>query len=146
MDRLRVRRSASRTGARRARAVARSAPLLLEERQVGARARAAQRRRARLLGDLRLPHVRRPVERAAVQRRRNWQTARVVKLVDETAQTKSIVLEVPGWDGHFAGQHVDVRLTAEDGYQAQRSYSIASAPEDSYVVLTVQRLEDGEVS
>ena len=58
----------------------------------------------------------------------------------------SIVLEVPGWRGHLPGQHVDVRLTAEDGYQAQRSYSIASAPEDDHLVLTVERLEDGEVS
>ena len=53
---------------------------------------------------------------------------------------------MPGWDGHRAGQHVDVRLTAEDGYQAQRSYSIASAPEDERLALTVERLEDGEVS
>jgi ferredoxin-NADP reductase len=53
---------------------------------------------------------------------------------------------VPGWPGHRAGQHVDVRLTAEDGYQAERSYSIASAPEDADVVLTVERLDDGEVS
>ena len=58
----------------------------------------------------------------------------------------SLVLELPGWPGHRAGQHVDVRLTAEDGYQAQRSYSIASAPEDPHVVLTVERLEEGEVS
>lgn len=50
------------------------------------------------------------------------------------------------WDGHMAGQHVDIRLTAEDGYQAQRSYSIASAPEDDHLVLTVERLQDGEVS
>jgi ferredoxin-NADP reductase len=56
------------------------------------------------------------------------------------------VLNLPEWSGHRAGQHVDVRLTAEDGYQAQRSYSIASAPEDAHVVLTVERLEDGEVS
>jgi ferredoxin-NADP reductase len=70
----------------------------------------------------------------------------VAQLVDETAQTKSLVLEVPEWAGHRAGQHVDVRLTAEDGYQAQRSYSIASAPEDNYIVLTVERLADGEVS
>lgn len=56
------------------------------------------------------------------------------------------MLDVPGWEGHRAGQHVDVRLTAEDGYQAQRSYSIASAPEDGRLVLTVDRLEDGEVS
>lgn len=55
-------------------------------------------------------------------------------------------MEVPGWDGHRAGQHVDVRLTAPDGYQAQRSYSIASAPEDDQLMLTVQRVDDGEVS
>jgi ferredoxin-NADP reductase len=70
----------------------------------------------------------------------------VVELVDETPRVRSIVLEPPAWPGHRAGQHVDVRLTAEDGYQAQRSYSIASAPEDGYLVLTVERLEDGEVS
>ncbi|MDA0161371.1 ferredoxin reductase [Solirubrobacter ginsenosidimutans] len=70
----------------------------------------------------------------------------MVELVSENARTKSIVLDVPEWPGHLAGQHVDVRLTAEDGYQAQRSYSIASAPEDDHLVLTVERLEDGEVS
>ena len=67
-------------------------------------------------------------------------------MVPETPRTKSLVLEVPGWEGHKAGQHVDVRLTAEDGYQAQRSYSIASAPEDGRLTLTVDRIEDGEVS
>jgi ferredoxin-NADP reductase len=82
----------------------------------------------------------------AVLRRLSWQIADVVELVEETPRVKSIVLEVPEWPGHRAGQHVDVRLTAEDGYQAQRSYSIASAPEDGYVVLTVERLDDGEVS
>jgi ferredoxin-NADP reductase len=70
----------------------------------------------------------------------------VAELIDETARTRSIVLEVADWPGHRAGQHVDVRLTAEDGYQAQRSYSIASAPEDGNLVLTVERLEEGEVS
>jgi len=84
--------------------------------------------------------------RAAVLGRLTWRLATVVELVDETPRAKSIVLDVPGWPAHRAGQHVDVRLTAEDGYQAQRSYSIASAPEDGYVVLTVERLEDGEVS
>ena len=64
----------------------------------------------------------------------------------ETPRTNSIVLDVPGWEGHRAGQHVDLRLTAEDGYRAQRSYSIASAPEDERLALTVDRLEDGEVS
>jgi len=70
----------------------------------------------------------------------------VIEVVTETAQAKSVVLDPPDWQGHRAGQHVDVRLTAEDGYQAQRSYSIASAPEDDQLVLTVERLEDGEVS
>src|SRR5688500_5504915 len=93
-----------------------------------------------------LPQPRRPVERAAPPRRLTWQTGTVVELVDETRRTKSIALELPAWYGHRAGQHVDVRLTAEDGYQAQRSYSIASAPEDAQVTLTVERLDDGEVS
>ena len=84
--------------------------------------------------------------RTALQRRLNWQTGTVVETVFETPQAKSIALAVPGWTGHRAGQHVDVRLTAPDGYQAQRSYSIASAPEDSYVMLTVERLDTGEVS
>jgi ferredoxin-NADP reductase len=56
------------------------------------------------------------------------------------------VLKVPEWPGHTAGQYVDVRLTAEDGYQAERSYSIASAPEEARVMLTVERIDDGEVS
>jgi ferredoxin-NADP reductase len=79
-------------------------------------------------------------------RRLLWRIGEVVEVVPETPRTKSLVLEVPGWEGHKAGQHVDVRLTAEDGYQAQRSYSIASAPEDERLVLTVDRLDDGEVS
>jgi ferredoxin-NADP reductase len=70
----------------------------------------------------------------------------VTELIEETPRTKSIALELPDWPGHRAGQHVDVRLTAEDGYQAQRSYSIASGPEDEQLMLTVERLEDGEVS
>jgi len=83
---------------------------------------------------------------AAVLGRLTWQAAEVVDTVDETARVRSLVLDVPAWPGHRAGQHVDVRLTAEDGYQAQRSYSIASAPEDERLVLTIERLEDGEVS
>lgn len=85
------------------------------------------------------------MERTAVRRRLNWQFARVADIVIETPRTKSIVLELDDFD-HLAGQHVDVRLTAEDGYQAQRSYSIASAPEDEQLVLTVEQLPDGEVS
>ena len=83
----------------------------------------------------------------ALQRRLIWRTAEVVDLVDETPRVRTLVLSVPGWPGHLPGQHVDVRLTAEDGYQAQRSYSIASAPApDERLALTVERLDDGEVS
>src|SRR5512132_4106223 len=75
-----------------------------------------------------------------------WRIGNVVALHDETASARTIILEVPDWPGHLAGQHVDVRLTAPDGYSTQRSYSIASAPEGSRVELTVQRIPDGEVS
>jgi ferredoxin-NADP reductase len=83
---------------------------------------------------------------AALPGRLNWQLGKVIELVEETRRAKSITLELPDWPGHLAGQHVDLRLTAPDGYQAQRSYSIASGPEDRYLALTVERLEDGEVS
>ena len=75
-----------------------------------------------------------------------WRVARVVDVREETPRARTLVLDVPEWPGHRAGQHVDVRLIAEDGYQAQRSYSIASAPGDSELALTVERLDDGEVS
>jgi ferredoxin-NADP reductase len=75
-----------------------------------------------------------------------WQVATVRETVPETPSAVTIVLDVEGWPGHDAGQHVDVRLTAPDGYQAQRSYSIASAPEDERLAITVERIEDGEVS
>jgi ferredoxin-NADP reductase len=75
-----------------------------------------------------------------------WRTATVTAIVDETAHARTLQLDVPEWPGHLAGQHVDVRLTAEDGYQAQRSYSIASAPEAAQLALTVERIDDGEVS
>jgi ferredoxin-NADP reductase len=84
--------------------------------------------------------------RAAVLGRLSWTLGEVVELNDETPRVRSILLDVPDWPGHRAGQHVDVRLTAEDGYQAQRSFSIASPPEDRRLVLTVERLADGEVS
>jgi ferredoxin-NADP reductase len=84
--------------------------------------------------------------RAAVLGRLTWQLGEVAEVIQETPRVSSLVMDVPDWPGHLAGQHVDVRLTAEDGYQAQRSYSIASAPEDSRVTLTVERLDDGEVS
>ena len=76
----------------------------------------------------------------------NWRVAEVVNVVPETPRVKTIAFDVPGWPGHRAGQHVDVRLTAEDGYQAQRSYSIASVPDGTRLQLTVERLEDGDVS
>src|SRR5207247_7500888 len=82
----------------------------------------------------------------AVPGRLTWRLAEVVEVVAETPRVKTIAFDVPGWPGHRAGQHVDVRLTAEDGYQAERSYSIASAPDGTRVALTVQRLDDGEVS
>jgi len=76
-----------------------------------------------------------------------WQIARVSAVVAETATVKTLTLVLPHWTPHRAGQHYDVRLVAPDGYQAQRSYSIASAPERTGVVeLTVERLEEGEVS
>jgi ferredoxin-NADP reductase len=75
-----------------------------------------------------------------------WRVATVTELVPETPHAVTIVLEVPDWPGHVAGQHVDVRLTAEDGYQAERSYSIASSPQDPRLRLTVERIDDGEVS
>jgi ferredoxin-NADP reductase len=83
---------------------------------------------------------------AAVLGRLNWILGEVAELIDETPRVRSIVLDTPEWPGHRAGQHVDLRLTAEDGYQAQRSYSIASAPGDGRLALTVERLPDGEVS
>jgi ferredoxin-NADP reductase len=75
-----------------------------------------------------------------------WRLAEVVEVVRETPGAVTLILDVPGWPGHWAGQHADLRLTAEDGYQAQRSYSIASPPEDGRLALTVERIEDGEVS
>ncbi|MEU4424060.1 ferredoxin reductase [Actinoplanes sp. NPDC024001] len=80
-------------------------------------------------------------------RRINWRVATVADARWETSSARTLVLDVPDWPGHLPGQHVDIRLTAEDGYSAQRSYSIASAwSEGGRVELTVQRLADGEVS
>src|SRR5260370_23952138 len=87
------------------------------------------------------------MERRKVPGRLNWQLGEVVATQAETARTKSITLALPTWMGHRAGQHVDVRLPADDGYQVERSYSIASPPEEQpHVTLTVERLDDGEVS
>jgi ferredoxin-NADP reductase len=77
---------------------------------------------------------------------RGWRLAELVERRAETPRAATLVFDIPGWEGHRAGQHVDMRLTAEDGYEAQRGYSIASPPEDPRVSLTVEALEDGEVS
>ena len=82
----------------------------------------------------------------ALPGRLTWQVGTVVELIAETRRTRSIVLELSDWAGHLPGQYVDLRLNAADGYQAQRSYSIASAPEDGFLVLTVERLVGGKVS
>jgi ferredoxin-NADP reductase len=76
----------------------------------------------------------------------DWRVATVAAIAPETPRAATLTLDVPGWDGHRAGQHIDVRLTADDGYRAQRSYSIASAPEDGKPMITVEELFDGEVS
>jgi ferredoxin-NADP reductase len=77
---------------------------------------------------------------------RNWLVATVREVLAETPRVKTLRLDAPGWPGHLPGQRVDIRLTAEDGYQAQRSYSIASPPEDEGVALTVELVKGGEVS
>jgi ferredoxin-NADP reductase len=87
-----------------------------------------------------------PATEVAAPRRLRWLTATVNDVIDETPRTRTLVLDVPGWPGHRAGQHLDVRLTGDDGYQAQRSYSIASAPEAAHLAITIERIEDGEVS
>ena len=75
-----------------------------------------------------------------------WRVATVARLQPETPNATTLILDVPEWPGHLAGQHIDVRLTAEDGYQAERSYSIASAPQDPHLAITIERIDDGEVS
>jgi ferredoxin-NADP reductase len=80
-----------------------------------------------------------------VRGRLSWQTATVGAVTRETASTVTLSLSVPDWAGHRAGQHVDIRLTSDDGYQAERAYSIASAPGEP-LAITVERLDDGEVS
>jgi ferredoxin-NADP reductase len=83
---------------------------------------------------------------ATLTRRLEWRLAQVREIVIETYRVKSLRLHVTDWQGHLPGQHVDIRLTAADGYQAQRSYSIASPPEEELLALTVERVDNGEVS
>jgi ferredoxin-NADP reductase len=84
--------------------------------------------------------------RTAVPRRLTWRVARLAGTRAETATARTLVFDVPGWPGHLAGQHVDVRLTAEDGYSTQRSYSLAAPADGDRLELTVQNVPDGEVS
>src|SRR5215469_17417822 len=87
------------------------------------------------------------MERTTLLGRLTWQLGDVVATQVETARAKSLTIALPEWTGHRPGQHVDVRLTAEDGYQAERSYSIASAPQDvRRFSLTIERIDGGEVS
>lgn len=75
-----------------------------------------------------------------------WRTAEVRGIIEETPRVRTLLLGVPDWPGHRPGQHVDIRLTSDDGYQAQRSYSISSSPEAAHLQVTVERIEEGEVS
>src|SRR5262245_25721509 len=146
MGRGHLRRRAASSRARWPGAVARTPSVLLEVGEVGAWIGVESARRAWLLGELRLSQLRGPVERTAVRRRLTWQRAEVLATTWETPSARRIQLSLPDWPGHVAGQHVDVRLTAPDGYTAQRSYSIASPPSEPEVDLVVERLDDGEVS
>ena len=84
--------------------------------------------------------------RTAIRRGLSWEVASVIDLVDETPRVRSLVLDVPDWPGHKPGQHLDVRLTAEDGYQTERSYSIATPADGHRITISVERIADGEVS
>jgi ferredoxin-NADP reductase len=84
--------------------------------------------------------------RTAVSGRLAWRVARLAEFRDETPTARTLVFDLPGWPGHLAGQHVDVRLTAADGYRAQRSYSLAAPADGDRIELTVQRVAGGEVS
>ena len=84
--------------------------------------------------------------RAALRGRLTWLVSEVVGRIDETANVRSLVLDAPGWPGHEPGQHVDIRLTSDDGYVAERSYSIATPTDGTRITITVERLDDGEVS
>src|SRR2546428_3643552 len=151
--RLPVRRQAAGPRARRAGPTGGAPPLFLEECQMGSGSPLHGTRPARLLGVARLSHPWRPLEGRALQRRLmeqpvlQWQAGTVTAIRPETLKTKSFTLALPKWMAHRPGQHYDIRLTAPDGYQTQRSYSIASAPRRvGELELTVERIADGEVS
>src|SRR4030095_10216301 len=136
------------TGTRRTCTASCPPSVFVEERQMGEGLDVDVTRQTRLLGESRLPYLWGPMAGAALfGRRMMWRGGTVVAIHDETATARTITLEVSDWPGHIAGQHVDVRLTASDGYSAVRSYSIASAPNaEKRVELTVERLPNGEVS
>src|SRR5919201_5644964 len=151
VHRVRIRRQAASARSWRSGAARRAASLFLEEREMDPCDPNRGRRPGRVLGVQRLSHPRRSVEGAALQRRPVnplvWQIATVRQIRPETAKVKSFTFALPEWTRHRAGQHYDLRLTAPDGYRAQRSYSIASAPErEGQIDLTIERVEDGEVS
>lgn len=83
---------------------------------------------------------------AAAERKLSWRVAEVVAIIEETPRVRTLILNVADWPGHRPGQHIDVRLTGDDGYSAQRSYSLASAPEAAHLAISVERIEEGEVS
>src|SRR6516162_2498253 len=120
----------------------------MEERQMGTGHQAHARGSAWFLGKPGLPQLWRPVARTALHgRRMMWRVGTVVALHDETPTARTITLQLADWPSHVAGQHVDVRLTASDGYSAVRSYSIASAPNaERRVEISIERLPNGEVS
>jgi ferredoxin-NADP reductase len=126
----------------------------MERTEIHGRLSVVRRPAAWLLGRLRRSDTRASGDGTSDQRATEgaarasvvWRLATVTKLRVETAHAKTIVFDIPGWPHQVAGQHVDLRLTAEDGYQAERSYSIASAPEDDGVAITADRIPDGEVS
>ena len=148
MDRAQLRRRAARARARRAGAPARPPPLLLEEREVGARDRASTPTTSRGSGSATATTTTAIRGGSSATRATDLAAGRrsSSRRRDAAPACAGSPLECPGWPGHLAGQHVDVRLTAEDGYQAQRSYSMASPAEGELLELTVERLDDGEVS
>src|SRR5438046_10461335 len=108
----------------------------MEEREVGAGPHVEEPGRAGLLGVERLQQPRRSMARGTVLGRLGWKIGEVAEMTAATPKVSSIAIDVPDWLGHLAGLHVDVRLTAEYGYQAQRSYPVTSAPAVRLVPIT----------
>src|SRR5262249_34048851 len=128
VDRFPIRQPRSSARTRRPGPAPCASSLLVEERQMGAGYQAFGSGQAWILGKPRLSRLRGPRAGASLSGRLMWRAGTVLTLHDERVTARTITLTVPGWPGHLAGHHVDVRLTAADGYSAVRSYSIASAP------------------